>query len=810
MSRLQKRRAKKRAKVKRRIKIALAICASIIIPIIILSVTGFIAIGTIISNLPTLHDEGDTQNWQTTKIFASDGTLLTNLYYEQDRIVVPLAEISPYLKKAVIAIEDERFYEHKGYDPEAIGRAFFANLKSGRMSEGASTITQQYIKNTIISREKTYDRKIKEAALASQLEKKYTKDQILEKYLNTIYYGHSWYGVETASLNFFGKRSKDLTLPEAAVIAGVIKGPSIYSPYLHPQKSKERRDLVLGRMLKQKRITEAEYKLALATPIKVKPMRKATSLAPYFVEYVKQELIKKYGENVVFKGGLRIYTTIDLKMQKQAEEAAWNTLNRPGDPSAALVAMDPKTGFIRAMVGGKDFEKSKVNLALSHERQPGSSFKTFVFATAIENGMTPYKKFDSSPANIRLSPTDVWNVNNYTEGSGGPPMTIRDALVRSVNTVFARLIMEVTPQKVADLAMRMGISVPITPNPAIALGGFSHGPSVLDMATGYSTIANAGRYNPPVAIVSITDSSHNVIEKYEPKPKRVISEATAYITTDVLEDVILHGTGGKARLSRPAAGKTGTAQLYHDAWFCGFTPDLTAAVWVGYPSSYKSMTNVHGVKVAGGTFPAMIWGKFMSNALKGKKPTPFAKPKGDIVDIRICTQTGLLANEYCPDVEYKPFPKKKVPKKVCKLHAEPAIANVPEVIGYRQSDAMKALDKMHFKPKLVYIKNETVPKGFVVDQKPSPYSRQRQGTVVEIIISGGASGEAVKVPSLVGLTKTQAASFVGQSGLKIVDVTASPFIPNPDKIGRIIYQSPVAGSDMQPGQVVTVYINRKE
>ncbi|MBI4733480.1 MAG: PASTA domain-containing protein, partial [Rubrobacteridae bacterium] len=428
---------------------------------------------------------------------------------------------------------------------------------------------------------------------------------------------------------------------------------------------------------------------------------------------------------------------------------------------------------------------------------------------AIENGMSPYKKFDSSPATIRLSKDDVWKVNNYTEGSGGPPMAIRDALVRSVNTVFARLIMDVTPQKVADLAMRMGISVPIAPHPAIALGGFTNGPSALDMATGYATIANSGQYNPPTAIVSVTDSARTTIAKYVPKPKRVLSEGTAYITTDVLQDVIKRGTGTRAKIGRPAAGKTGTAQEYHDAWFCGFTPDLAAAVWVGYPDDFKSMYNVHGVKVAGGTFPAMIWGKFMSNALKDKKPIAFAKPKADVVEVRICVETGLLANEFCPDVEFKPFQKKKVPKKTCKVHANPAMANVPEVIGITQAEAIKTLDQMHFKSRIVFEADTPAPRGNVIDQEPPPYLRQRQGSIVTIVVSGG-TGKTIKVPNVVGLTEAQASSFLSQSELKMVDVTASPYIPNPEKDGRVVYQSPIAGSDMQGGQVVTVYINRKE
>lgn len=824
MSRYRKaRKAKIKAKQKRRIQILLVFCALIMLPIILSIAGGFVGVTAILSSLPQLKNQGEFQNWQTTKIYAADGTLLTNLYYEQDRIVVPLSEISTHLQNGVIAIEDERFYKHKGYDPEAIGRAFFTNLQSGHVVEGASTITQQYIKNTIISREKTFDRKIKEAALAYQLEQKYTKDQILEKYLNTIYFGHSQYGVETASLTFFGKRAKELTLAEAALLAGITKSPINYSPYLHLDKAKERRDLVLTQMANLKYITEQEAKQAIATPVQVKPLGKDSTMAPYFVEYVKQVLIKKYGENVVFKGGLRVYTTINLKMQRNAEEAAWSTLNKPNDPAVALAAIEPATGYIRAMVGGRDFNKNKYNLTTSHNRQPGSSFKTFVFTAAIENGLSPFQTYESSPARLKIPGSEDWKVNNYVEGSGGPPMTIREALVKSVNTVYARLIMDVGASKVADIAKKMGIRSPINPNPAIALGGFRNGPSPLDMASAYATLANYGRYCKPAAITKVTDAAGKVLYEPKPKPEQVISKATAYIVTDTLQDVIRHGTGGRARISRPCAGKTGTAQAYRDAWFCGYTPNLSTAVWVGYRDELASMYNVHGIRVAGGTFPAQIWSKFMSKSLDGTRVYDFGKPKEGITDVLVCAESGLLANKYCYELEHRPFLTGKTPKKRCKLHASPSAVDIPPVVGLTEKEAISMLNKVHFKYKITYKSYTGVAEGIVTEQTPSAGNEVKQDSIVDLVVNKKPesqpvetdqntdqnAGQSIEMIDVTGLSETSAREKLNNLDLKVVSVTATPYLSDPEKQDKVVFQDPEPDTILQSGLTVTIYVNRQ-
>jgi len=801
-----KRRARRRASRKRKIQAFVALLAVIIVSVLSTAFGGFVAVGAILSEVPDLDEIGEVKNWQTTKVYAADGTLLTNLYYEQDRVVVPLSEIPMDLKKAVIAIEDERFYMHKGYDPEAIARALLTNLSSGETVEGASTITQQYVKNTMVSTEKTFERKVKEAALAYELEKKYTKEQILEKYLNTIYFGHSWYGVETASQNYFGKSAKGLTLPEAAMLAGIIKSPNNYSPHARPEAAKMRRDLVLRRMEKLMFITPEQAKAAIESPVQLQPLTKPSTIAPYFVEFIKQDLIKNYGENVVFKGGLRVYTTIDLRMQKTAEDAAWSTLNQDGDPSVSIVAVEPSTGHIKAMVGGRDFENSKYNLATSHNRQPGSSFKTFVFTAALENGMSPYKTYDSSPARLKIPGGQTWKVDNYVEGSGGPPMSISEGLIKSVNTVYARLILDVGPEKVVDVAKRMGITSPMKPYPAIALGGLTNGPSPLDMASAYGTLANSGRYCEPVGIVKVTDATGKVMYEHKPDPKQVISETTAYTVTEVLQDVVKRGTGTRARIGGPCAGKTGTAQSYRDAWFCGYTPELSAAVWVGYPQGQIPMTRVHGIRVSGGSFPAMIWGKFMSGALHGLPRHDFAKPREGLTSVIVCSESGLPPNKYCVETEHRSFPKENIPSEKCPIHTSPSIVEIPNVVGMSEADAKATLDKLRFGYSISYKTDESVKRGMVISQSPSGGEKARQSAVIELTVSVGSDNDMIEVPDVVGLYQKQAKEKLIAAGFNPVPVRSK----YDNKIPRykVLAQEPAPGTPLKYGEPVKIIVNK--
>lgn len=729
---MKRRNKRKRNKVwKKRLLIALAI-AGVLFFLSIL--TAFAYIAKVVKDLPDLEKAAQkVQLAQTTKIYAYNGTLIASLHAEENREVVKYSQISPDLRNAVIAIEDERFYDHQGVDLKAIIRALVVDITTGKKLEGGSTITQQYVKNIFLSDEKTFRRKIKEAILAYEIESLYTKEKILEKYLNTVYFGHGCYGVETASKVFFGKSAKKLRLEEAALLAGVIRAPQRYSPYDYPKKALERRNLVLNKMLELKYITAEEGKKAKKRPLKVKPIRPPKTKAPYFVEYVKQILINKYGANKVFKGGLRVKTTLDLEMQAQAEEAIHSTLDRKDDPSGALVAIEPKTGYIRAMVGGRDFEKQKFNLAAQGKRQPGSAFKVFVLVTAIEKGVSPSKTYLSSPLTIKL-PGQDWVVRNSTRYGGGY-MTIRQGTIHSVNALYARLIMDIGAENVVKTAKKMGITTPLQPNPAIALGGLRIGVSPLEMASAFGTLANNGEHAKPTAIIKITDANGKVIENNKPQLKPVISSVTAYLVNDILKDVIRYGTGWRANIYRPAAGKTGTTQVYRDAWFVGYTPQLSCAVWVGYPEGQISMYNIHGFsRVFGGTLPAIIWAKFMRAALADFPAEDFEAPKEGVVRVTICTESGLRATSYCPSTKLGIFPSGKSPTSYCKIHQG---VRVPNVVGKSAQTAVKMLESEGLAVTQVLKYSSKVPLGVVISQDPSAGKAVKAGSKVTIVVSNG-------------------------------------------------------------------------
>ncbi|MCL6472257.1 MAG: PBP1A family penicillin-binding protein [Firmicutes bacterium] len=566
------------------------------------------------------ENKGLTKTAQRSYILADDGTVLTRLYIE-NREDVPLESIPKYVQNAFIAIEDERFYEHHGVDFYGISRAFLANIRSGKIVEGGSTITQQYVKLSLGNTERTYSRKIREAILASKLERKYTKQQILEAYLNTIYFGQGAYGVEAASEVFFNKKVGELNLSEAALLAGITKAPDLFSPYTHPEAAYQRQAIVLDKMVEQGYITRAEAEAAKQNRPQLAPIKPEPVIAPYFVEYVKQQLIKEYGVEKVFKGGLRVYTTLNIRAQNLAQDAINSTLNLPKDPQAALVSIVPQNGHIIAMVGGRDFSNIKYNLAVQGKRQPGSAFKPFVLITALKQGYGPNDVFDSSsPKAIQIGKpgryNPPWIVHN-SEGSGYGAMTLREATVKSVNAVYAQLVVKVGPQNVADTAHSMGITTRIDPYPAIGIGGLTVGVSPLEMASAYGTIANGGAHVKPVSITKITDAKGNIIKQTKTESSQALDPQIAYRAIDIMKGVIERGTATRANIGRPAAGKTGTNEEYRDAWFVGFTPNLVTSVWMGYPEAQVSMYNVHGSRGYGGIIPATIWHKFMQAQLAG-------------------------------------------------------------------------------------------------------------------------------------------------------------------------------------------------
>ncbi|MHB8841095.1 MAG: transglycosylase domain-containing protein [Candidatus Aquicultor sp.] len=556
---------------------------------------------------------------QRSYILANDGAVLTRLYLE-NREDVPLQNVPPVVQKAFIAIEDERYYQHKGVDVYGIARAVVTDLKHRQIVEGGSTITQQYVKNSIGSKDRTLTRKMREAVMAARLEQKYSKQQILEAYLNTIYFGQGAYGIEAASEVFFGKKSYQLTLAEGALLAGVTKSPENFSPYKNLKNALSRRATVLDRMASLKLITKHEADQAKATPLRVAALRQEPVSAPYFVEYVKQALIKEYGVNKVFKGGLRVHTTLSWRAQRIAERAVAKRLYLRKDPQAALVSINPKNGYIVAMIGGRNFQHIKYNLATQGKRQPGSSFKPFVLITALKQGYGPNDTFDSSsPQTIRISrnPYDEpWTVHNC-EGSGHGMMTLREATVHSVNAVYANLTVTVGPDNVVETAHQMGITTHLDPYPSLGIGGLTVGVSPLEMASAYATLANGGVHIPPTSIIKIVDSEGTTIKQAKPVGTQAISAEIANRAIDIMQGVVQRGTATRANIGRPAAGKTGTNGEYRDAWFVGFTPNLVTSVWMGYPQAQVSMYNVHGSRGFGGIIPASIWHSYMGQFLSG-------------------------------------------------------------------------------------------------------------------------------------------------------------------------------------------------
>jgi 1A family penicillin-binding protein len=528
----------------------------------------------------------------------------------------------------VVAVEDERFYQHSGVDFQGIARALWIDISTGTTKEGASTLTQQYIRNTILLNER-YDinvgRKIREAYLAYQFEQQHSKPEVLSAYLNTVYFGDGAYGAQTAALEYFGKPAAELTLGQAALLAGLPQSPIRLNPYYNMAGALARQRWVLTRMVANGYATQAEATAAQEETItlrKVSDPNQGIFDCAYFVSYVRRQLLQSYSDSLVFKGGLSVYTTIDTRLQRAAERAVKKTLPLKKDPDAALVSINPKTGAIVAMYGGRNYAKDSFNYAVQGRRQPGSSFKMFVLVTALEKGIPPNRPMNSSsPARIPSRP--VWIVNN-SEGSGKGFITITAATRSSVNAVFARLIWELGADEVALTAKRMGITSPIPALPSIALGSAPVSP--LEMASAYGTLANNGVHVKPVSISKITDSDGTVIFDYKPIGTRVLTPQIAWAATQQLMGVVSGGTGTAARLSgREVAGKTGTAQNYQDAWFVGYTPQLATAVWMGYSEGSIPMRNVHGRRAFGGTFAAPIWHTFMSAALKGTPSVRFSR-----------------------------------------------------------------------------------------------------------------------------------------------------------------------------------------
>ncbi|GER92887.1 penicillin-binding protein [hot springs metagenome] len=713
---------------------------------------GFIAGAylAIAKGVPSINELKNYKPINGTKVYADDDTLLGEFKIEKG-IFVPLNKIPIHMRNAVIAVEDSRFYQHKGIDYIGIGRALVKDILHASLKEGGSTITQQLAKIMFLTSEKTIQRKLREAQLAIRLEKELTKNEILELYLNRVYFGHGAYGVEMASRLYFGKSVRDITLPEAALLAGLVKAPSTYSPYNNLVKAKERQEVVLARMEEEGYIKPSERAVAKDSPIHLSSIRAGTDSYNYFLEYIRQQLEQKYGVETVYKGGLRVYTTLDKNAQIYAQKAlqeglrevdkrrGWRgpighkenirdddseprvsfsasvgdisigvvlsvnpkeavvkarglsgrlmladamwastiidrasgriktikdfkltnilkkgdiiwvkiktisgkhvtfSLEQEPEVEGAVVAIEPDTGFIKALVGGFNFTKSEYNRAIYAKRQPGSAIKPIIYAAALENGYTPASIVNDEPAVYPDGKGGQWKPENYDHKYYGPT-TLREALAYSRNVVTVKLVDSVGIDKVISFAKDIGIEADMPRELTIALGSISITP--LEMTVAYSTFANGGVKITPIAIKYVTDAKGMVLESNEPEGLESITPQTSFLITSMMKDVINYGTGMRANIGRPAAGKTGTSNDYKDAWFVGYTPQLVGCVWVGFDDMRRSL----GPGEVGGRAAAPIWANFMRNILSNEPAVDFPMP-AKIVRVSIDPRTGLLSSD---------------------------------------------------------------------------------------------------------------------------------------------------------------------
>jgi penicillin-binding protein 1A len=555
---------------------------------------------------------------------------------------------------------------------QSMSRAFFKNIEAGRIVQGGSTITQQVAKTLYLSPEKSYLRKIKEALLAYKIDRYLTKEEILSLYLNHIYLGHGTYGVEAAAQAYFGKSSSALTLPEAALLAGLPKAPSNYSPYLNPQRAYQRQAYVLGRMLEDGYISPAQKERAIATKLHFRSIKPKDKIAPYFIENIRRYIQEKYGSDVLYKEGLEVFTTLDIKMQTAARDAVERGLKELEERSdfekglvqGALYAMDPKTGAIRAMVGGRDFQRSEFNRATQSRRQPGSAFKPLIYTAAFDKGMTPSSIIVDSPIVYPdpSQPDGVWAPKNFDEKFQGPT-TLHHGLIHSRNIVTIKILEAIGVDYASAYAANLGITSPLARNLTLALG--SSGVTLQELVRAYGVMANAGKRAAPFFIKKIVDRTGQVFEETQPKIEQVIDPRIAFMTSYVMQDVVESGTGQRVkRLGRPVAGKTGTTNDTRDAWFMGFTPSLVAGVWVGFDQERPL-----GKHEVGGRAAAPIWLYFAEKALQGTPAEVFPVPEG-IVFVKVDPKTGVPVTSSRKDAIFQCFLEGTTPENATPVEAE--------------------------------------------------------------------------------------------------------------------------------------------
>lgn len=592
--------------------------------------------------LPQTNSLEALQFSAATEVYDLNGELIGKLFAE-NRTVVSINNVSPYLLDAVVANEDARFYSHYGIDPIGILRAVWVDVRTGAFTEGGSTITQQLAKNMFLTQERTLWRKLKEAMLAIIIESKFSKQEILQAYLNQVYFGEGAYGAEAAAQVYFGKHAVQLDLAESALLAGLPRGPGLYSPFADINAAQKRRSTVLDGMVKAGYITRNEAQAADARPIDLAGRKQRVVQASYFLDYVAQELVARYGADRVYKGGLKVYTSLNIAWQKAAETAL-------GEYQGGVLVLNCKTGYINAMVGGRNYQESQINRALTEIRQPGSVFKPFVYAEALNQGMAANTVLVDEPVDI-----GGYRPQNYDKRYRGA-ITLKKALRESVNVAAVKLGQQVGMQNVLNLAQNMGITTidPGDDNLASALGGLTRGVTLLEVCAAFTAFSNNGVLSKPFAILRVADDAGLTLEEARPEQRQVMRPEIAYIMTDMLKSVVESGTGTPAAIGRPAAGKTGTTDNYETAWFIGYTPDVLAGIVVG--NDDRTPVGISGTQVAG------LWGKMMEQIVTGTAPADFTAPAGVVTAVPVCANSGRPADARCREIEYSAFIKGTEPR----------------------------------------------------------------------------------------------------------------------------------------------------
>ena len=731
----------------------------------------------------------------------------------QSRVLVRSEQIADVMKLAIVAVEDRRFFEHDGVDLRGVARALWADIRQRAVVQGGSTITQQFIKNVYVKNQPTLARKLREAALAWQLERRpgWPKERILTAYLNTIYFGNGAYGIDQAAQTYFQHGPSKLTLPEAALLAGLPQDPARYDPVTNAASARARRNLVLRAMLAQHDISWHDYRRARKAPLPRPSDVRLPGIAgpaPYFVNYVKQELIGKYGSSQVFGRGYRVYTSIDLELQQVARRAVARWLANPNGPTAALVAIEPRSGRVLAMYGGNNYRRSQFNLAVQGQRQPGSSFKPFVLATALAQGISPTATFPSKPVTIQADER-LWLVKNYENAYLGTA-NLETATAQSDNAVYAQLTDLVGPRAVVRTAHSLGITSPLRPYFAIGLGAEAVNP--LEMAHAFASFATGGKRvdgrvfkQRPRAILAVANKRDRVFDDNRVRVREALEPDVAARLTDLLEGVIRSGTGRRAALAdgRDAAGKTGTTENYGDAWFVGYTPQLAVAVWVGYPDRLRPMlTEFQGDPVAGGTYPALIWKTFMEAALRkipNPEPESFPPPPPFFASTRAVVLRGgslALDNGYCRDTQLVAFVAGSEPARTA--DCKPNEVDVPRVIGLTAVQARERLAAQPLRSFAVYRPAKPGERaGRVVAQRPGGGTLSSYDKVT-VVVTKALNGV---VPRVVGLRAAQAHRRLQRLGLE-VRVRTRPG----KRAGRVLAQSPAAGVASARGMRVTIVV----